>query len=338
MRQIDYDITDDSFYLFTCAELKAREKEFLDAPRLERILKSGSVSEFLRILRDTVYSEYTGELDSSQDFEGVIAAEYKKIAVFLSARLRESHQAAAELLFFEENLHNLKTVIKSGILDADLERLFLPVYYSYKKLKNAAATGNYEGLSLPLSGALRFAAEIMAKEKDYQVLEFKIEKFYLKQIYGSVEKTGSRLIMDYLKHLIDILNIKNIYRREYFKEDLSFNYFLHDSGHIPVNSMKEYAREGLDVFQKKIGRTDYGDIAAAGAGALQSEGIFSVFEKAEDNFYINFFEPLNYTVSNIEKIFQFFLRKKMELKTLNMIFTGILHSVDIDRVKNRIGA
>jgi len=65
---ISYDIKDDSFYLFTCAELEAREAEFLDESKIDRLLKSQELGEFIRMLKDTVYSEYINEIENSRSF------------------------------------------------------------------------------------------------------------------------------------------------------------------------------------------------------------------------------------------------------------------------------
>ncbi len=336
MRLRDYDIEDDSFYLFACAELKTREAEFLDKSRIDRMLRGGGLDEFIRVLRDTVYSGYTGEIESQASFEPVINGEYKKIAGFLAGRLKSGHEPAGELLFFEENLHNIKTVVKSIITDTDLESLHIPVYHSYGKLRNAIETGRHEDMSRPFSATLEFAEGAIKRQKDIRVLEFEIEKFYLNEIFGSVKKINSRFIMDYLKSVIDILNIKNIYRSKHIKGDLDFGYFLHDNGFLPVEFMMKFKDESPDFFIKKIEQSPYADIAIKGAHILSSQDSFATFEKEEIIFYSDMFEPLKYTVSNVEKVFQFFLRKKIELKNLNIIFTGSLYGINFEKIKSRI--
>jgi len=336
LKLINYDISDDSYYLFACGELSVREIEFLDKNRIERLLKSQELNEFTRVLRDTIYSRYINDIESSRSFEGVIVSEYSTAINFLSDRLKPGHQAAADLLFLEENLHNLKVIIKSIILDTDLGRLFIPIVYSYEKLRNAAVTGNYEEINLSVMDILKFAVELIERQKNHRFLEFELEEFYLKQVSNSIEKLNSILIKDYFRHIIDILNIKNIYRNKYLKDNLSFSYFLHDNGFLPREFMMKFEDESLDFFLKEMERTDYADIVTKGANTLRSEGTFSSFEKGEDLFYIDFFDPVKYSVSNLERVFQFFLRKKIELKYLNIIFTGILYSIDIDKIRDKV--
>ena len=141
---LDYDIADDSYYLFTCAELKTREIEFLGRDKIERMLKSKSTEEFISVLRDSVYSRYINDLERSKSFESIIVEQYKDIVGFLGERLKPKHQPLKDLLFLEQNIHNLKVIVKSIIADMDLGDLFIPLFHSYEELKDAAVAENYE--------------------------------------------------------------------------------------------------------------------------------------------------------------------------------------------------
>ena len=147
----------------------------------------------------------------------------------------------------------------------------------------------------------------------------------------------SRLITDYLRHIIDIMNIKNICRNKYLEERVDFDGFLHENGFLTKEIMAGFKDESLDFFVKEIGRTDYADIIIKGIHALQNENTFSSFDKNEDLFYIDFFDSLKFTVSNLEKIFQFFLIKKIEMDYLNIVFTGIVYNIEDRRIKSRVG-
>ncbi|GAI55239.1 unnamed protein product, partial [marine sediment metagenome] len=157
--RIDYDISDDSYYLFACAELKTREVEFLEESKIERMLGSRGLDDFIGILRDTVYSKYIDYMEKSRSFEKVIISEYSTTVNFLDQRLKPEHQAADDLLFLEENLHNLKVIVKSIILDIELRELFVPILHSYDELRDAAATGDYREVDPVVAEMLKFAAE-----------------------------------------------------------------------------------------------------------------------------------------------------------------------------------
>jgi len=332
----DYDIEDDSYYLFICAELKAREIEFLEKSKVEKMLNSQGMGEFIAALRDTVYSKYINDMGKYGSFEYIMVSEYKDMVNFLNERLRPEHKAVWNLLFLEQNLHNLKVVIKSIIMDMDLENLFIPMLYSYRELKDAAADGNYKEIVPEVADVLRFGIEIKGVQKSYRFLELKLEKFYLERILNTVEALGSRMLLAYFRHTIDILNIRNICRNKYLAEDLGFDYFLHKNGFIPKKTMMEFEGESLNFFTQEMERTDYAGIVIKGTQALNSEGTFSSFDKNEDLFYIDFFDSVKYSVSNIEKIFRFFLMKKIELNNLSVIFTGVSYGIENDKIRSKV--
>lgn len=336
MVRIDYDISDDSYYLFTCAELKKRETEFLDESRIERLLRSGGTDEFIKTLRDTIYSRYLNDIENSGSFERVILREYGNTVKFLNERLRDEHKPVIGILFLEEHMHNLKVVIKSIILNMDLENLFVPILDSYQTLRNAASTGNYKEIDPLISEVFSFEAGLAEVQKNYRLMELEIEKFYLRKIFDTAKKLKRQFIIDYLRHVVDIYNIKNICRNKYLAEDLNFDNFIYENGFMPKKSLKRFEVEPLDFFVREMEKTDYADMVTKGIRALNSEKTFSSFEKNEDEFYMVFFDPLTFTVSNLEKVFQFFLRKKTELRYLNIIYTGVLYGIDKEKIRNRV--
>ena len=133
MTSIPYEVEDDSYYLFTSAELKARENQFVDKGRVERMLSSADMDEFLKILGETSYAPEIGDIKSLNSFEPVMLAGFGEIIDFLEERLKSEHKKIIPILFFEEFLHNVKIVLKSVLLEEDLGRLYLPLKYEYRR-------------------------------------------------------------------------------------------------------------------------------------------------------------------------------------------------------------
>ena len=130
---IPYEIEDDSYYLFTCAELKAKEKQFVSQGRIERMISAPGMEEFLNILGETVYAPELGRVEQDKSFEQVIISAYRDIVSFLDDRLREEHKKIVYILFFEEFLHNMKLILKSALSGEKLEELYIPLKYDYEE-------------------------------------------------------------------------------------------------------------------------------------------------------------------------------------------------------------
>ena len=82
MTGIPYEIEDDSYYLFTSAELKARESQFVDKGRMERMLSAADMEEFLKILGETSHAPRIADIKINNSFEPVMLAGFEKIIGF----------------------------------------------------------------------------------------------------------------------------------------------------------------------------------------------------------------------------------------------------------------
>lgn len=337
MTLTDYTISDDSFYLFACAELKAREKEFIEEQKIKRMLGVKSVDKFLKMLRETYYLKYLTDTGADADFGNVVVSELCSIADFLNNRLKTEHRIIINLLTLKEDLHNIKLMMKSAFLNKNLEKFFIPVSYSYNQLKKAFAPGSHEDIDPYTSSILQYAAMLSGTEKNHRTAELKLELFFLEKLYSSIAAIKGSMVKDFLKHVIDMFNIKNIYRNKFSGEKIDFDLFLHKNGFLNINFLKNFENENLEYFTQQISKTRYAPLIKQERGLpheVADEVYF--FEKSEELFYIYFFDSVKYTVSNLEKIVDFFIKKRIELKNLSIIFTGILYDIDRSKIRHEV--
>jgi V/A-type H+-transporting ATPase subunit C len=344
-----YELSDDSSYFFTCAELKAREYEFIDNSKLERMAASDNTDDFLKTLSETFYAGKINLIDEERDMDVFLLKSYKEIADFLFERLRDRHKSLIYLLFLEEYLHDFKLGLKSLILNSNLENLFIPLDFSYDELmdflkkESIDADSKNTGLFLKIINYMlelkkEFQSETVPEEEksiNFRKTEIAFEKKYISFIIKEISNTGSRMLTDYLKHWIDIQNIKNINRVKFAGEDLKYDDFLYPGGFIDSDFFKSIESKDPDYLAKALEKTAYREIAIKGTRSLYSYESFFSFEKNESIFNLRFFDHIKYSVSNPEKIFAFFLRKKTELIVLNMIYMGIKYHAEKRNIQHK---
>ena len=119
-------------------------------------------------------------------------------------------------------------------------------------------------------------------------------------------------------------------------EKKGFDDILHNGGNISLEILKSFEPETMDYTVRELERTDYGDIAIKGAQHLTSDSSFSSFERNRDLYFLDYFDNFKYSTSNLEKIFQFFLKKKIELVNINILYTGILYNAGRSQIKCKI--
>ena len=336
MTVADYDIEDDSYYLYTCAQLKARESEFIEKSKLERMAAADRIDDFLKILSETHYSGYINLISPEKNFDEVIMAFNKELLFFLTDRLKPEDKSEIDLIMYEENIHNYKVILKALILKNNLKYLFLPALYSYETLISEIEGQNYQEIDAHTKTFLDKIVSLRDRGLSLKKMELELERFYIDNLFYLTIKTGSRMLSDFIRHVIDIINIKNISRVKYTKASLDFNEFLIGNGFISLELLKKFETESTDSIVRELENSDYSVIVRNGTRSLYAYNTFFSFEKNEYIFYLNYFDAVKYSVANLEKITGFFIRKKIELKILNMIYLGILYGVEKSKISHKV--
>ena len=94
--------------------------------------------------------------------------------------------------------------------------------------------------------------------------------------------------------------------------------------------------ESMDYIVQQLEKTGYANVVIKGAQWLFSECSFSSFERNRDLYFLEYFDTIKYSVSNLEKIFNFFLRKKIELTSINILYTGIKFNADKSNLRCKV--
>lgn len=334
MQAIDFELKDDSYYLFASAELVSREKEFIDDNKLKRLVSSPNVVELSKILRETYYSKYAEQLEEGITFDRVATQEFEQMASYLSLRLRPRHMAAIDLLLVREKIHNYKVILKALATGTSMEDLFINIGGSYQQLISAARTGKGTEAGTLEQSMIDKIRQLQQEEP--RAAELALEKYYLQQLAPRVRQMNNLMLNRYLEHSIDMYNIKNIYRHWLTSDKSEIDHILIDEGLLGKQFFQQAKKEGIEGLFKQLEKTFYAPLITKGGQLLFEHKDYSIAEKNEDIFYRLFFDPVKYTVSNLEKIFDFFLKKKIEVKTLNLIYSGVLFDMDKDQIRHEV--
>lgn len=332
----DYEIKDDGHYLFICAVLAERESEFIDRTRWERLAGSSSIGDFLKVLQETHYSKYINDIEKTGSLQNAVMAENRELLGMLNKNLKEQHNNIKEFYLLRLDLHNIKIIMKADVSGKDMDDIFHEFSYTYAQLKNAFENGKFDGIDIETGEIINYARELMHTEKNQRTRELLLERFYLNRIHEHFSRLGSPMLLDLLRHIIDMYNIKNIYRAKLLDESVPYSTFLYENGFLSIHELSKYEKESTDYFIQSIEKTPYVKMIFQGTHIFQQKHSFSAFESNEDEFVLKFLEQVKLSVANLEKIVYFMMRKRIEMKKLNIALTGALHNIDSERIKNRI--
>lgn len=338
MNIFDANVSEDNHYLFECAELKEKEREFLEPSLMERLIMSRDIDEFCKVLQETAYSKYVERIKKDGNLESLLFEESRSNMDYLEKSLKQEHRSLLKFFLLDTDLHNVKLVLKARASQKDLSSLFLPDHYTYEELQ-AYMNGENVELDSITRKLVDYAKSLMQEgNADFRMVELKLEAYNLTLLSGIIRASGSVPLANLLKHRIDILNIKNVYRSKINNERYSYDDFLYDGGFLERDFFKRFEKESVDYFAQSIEKSEYTRMIMQGTHMLYSEKTFSSFESNEDAFILRYFDSMKYTTSSLETIIGFFLRKRIERRNLNIVFTGVLYNLSRERIKHRMPA
>lgn len=156
----------------------------------------------------------------------------------------------------------------------------------------------------------------------------------------------SDFLEDYLRHLIDMYNIKTFLRLYFLKEPpekLKEN--LSCAGFIKVEDFLKLYSQGLAIFlnhleyvHKDSQILDYASILREPIEKLQQEESFVSLERVINDFLIQILKPAKYITFGPEPLLAYYFARINEMNLVRMVILAKLNSVSADLVKERLNS
>ena len=181
-----------------------------------------------------------------------------------------------------------------------------------------------EDLLLKLSFNHPVIASLFAK-RIYTTSPFEVDKQYFANLRKACKTTQSPLIKNFIKHMIDSVNLKNLLRSR-SKEEL-FSAFI-PGGLLDRDLILSLSGKSLDEIISRLEFSPYFPAIKVSFPHL--------FERQLDNFMINEFKRAKYLASGLDPLVGFFLAKENELKTIRFILICKKNSVVSKEINERV--
>ncbi len=173
-----------------------------------------------------------------------------------------------------------------------------------------------------------------------------IEFGSLKCIADTIKNYPSEFLQDYLKHTIDMHNIKTFLRLYVLKEPLeSLRGHLVCDGFIKKDVLLELYSQGLAAFLNKLEYVhkhsrviDYAYFLKEGIEEVEKKNSFVSLEKAINNFLIQELLPAKYFSFGPEAVLAYYFAKVNEMNLIRMIILAKFNDVPGVLVKERLNS
>ncbi|NLM37241.1 MAG: hypothetical protein GX202_03835 [Firmicutes bacterium] len=304
-------------YAYAVGRIRILETKLLPASFFERLLKTASVQETLRLLAEVEYAAEALNVDYEQAFE----EELEKVYRFLRGLTND----APELLVFLHrwDVHNLKLLVVAGEHGQPSKLGVIP----FAELKRMVAEGDYPGLprelaatmaNLPASGPERAAA---------------LDRAYYR--YGQrVFDKGPALLRDYWQARRDLLNLILFLRLQ--KKGVSveeFTGFMVEPGVVDRQHWLAQYAEDQPQLTKVLASTPYRNLALE---EEERRAALPDVERAIDNLLLGVIAAAKLIPLGIEPIIGYLLAKEREILNLRLVITGKQNKLPEETVRRRL--
>ena len=105
--------------------IRVYETKLLDKSKLDRMIDSNSADEALKVLQETEYGKFMGNVKRADDYEIILSEELKRL--FHVMYDISPVKSLIDLMSIKYDYHNMKVILKGMFLKEDLSYLLIPV-------------------------------------------------------------------------------------------------------------------------------------------------------------------------------------------------------------------
>lgn len=320
--------------VYSNARVKAMENSLLSHDKITRISYSTDIAAAVHVLYE---SNYAGGLmvDNPYAYERLLGEEYRIIADFLREAMPD--KSALKTLLMQNDYHNAKAMYKAKCMNMkDCNYMLMPPgNIPIDTLRYAIDESSY--MSLPDTLAKALAAVSSLEEVAPAMIDTIIDKAMFAEIISVATKLKSKALIKYWQANIDLTNIATLLR---VKHKVGGAKLLEESfitgGLIIMENIIKLVDATYEVIAEKLRYTDYGKIVAIGVEEYKSRASLVAYEREWDNYLMNLFRSGRNDLFTISPIAGFYIAKKIELKSLRMMFVCIKNNVHVQEIKQRL--
>ncbi|HRV72726.1 MAG TPA: V-type ATPase subunit [Eubacteriales bacterium] len=322
-------------YQYACARVSALSKRIL-SPSAIRRMAEGSLDDALRTLADVRYGGMSDAADT--DVEKLIEKELKGAAEELDSLTPE--QEVSNLFLLQNDMQNLKMLIKARLLGTSETRLASGGVYTKEQLGLCVRDRNYGLLPELLKESLTALEKQLDAKPSPQLISISIDKAYSEYVKSVAVK--SKFAARYFAVKADFDNVLTFLRMRAMGSDRDSlaRALLAEGGikHKQLLAAYELSEESVERFlDESVCRAEL----LSGLNAMHKSGSMGAVEKARDDCLLAMVSERRGDCDSFYPIIGYYLAKQREAQAVRLIITakrnGLADSVISERLVKMYG-
>lgn len=315
-------------FAYASAYTRTLENKMLGKSDFEALLNASSFEEALRVLSDRGYGN--GKTGKILDAKTLL----KEELVYIWKEVKDAcpKDAPIHILLYQNDFHNLKTILKSVFSGATYEPLMIEPYTTSPDVIHRAITeGKIESLPEIFRKPALEAYHILARDNDGQLAEIVLDKALFSVTSEAAKKSKNNFLIDWVDLNIAIMNMKTALRGAYSGKSKEFiRDAMLECKRINVDELADAAVRDVSAVLQVFTQGDFEEAAKAARESV------SAFEKWCDNELIRYVQSAKQKLFGFETVFGFFIGKQFELQAVRIILSGIRSGIPAGVLRERL--
>ncbi|NLM73096.1 MAG: V-type ATP synthase subunit C [Clostridiaceae bacterium] len=324
-------------YAYAAAHIRAIEMKLITENKMNRLLDMVNPEDAIKFLTESGYgADLPDSYKSLTGVEKLFDAEQKKAYNLLIDVLPDSQPV--RLFQKRYDYLNTKLILKAEFLGIDvLERLSPLGTISPEKLLKYISERNYKELPEILAGAVEESLDAFSLTRDPQLIDFIVDRASYRNMLADAEDYGDPFLVELVKRLIDVSNIRVFIRAKILKQTSDFigKVFI-SGGSIPDDSLKNLAESSLEDFLQNLKTYQLEKLSLRLLKVFEENKGISEVEKVLDDYIIEFLKSSKYVTLGIEPVIAYLFFKETEIKNARLILTGLVNRIPPETIKERL--
>lgn len=326
----------DTMYLYAVSRVRALETNLLSKSTVDRMLESSTSQEALKILSETDYGNYFGEVDGVYDFEKALDQGLRTTYKVIDDSTGNPKFTLLSKLKYD--FHNLKVLMKEKYLGEDYGHILSHTgSIEVETLRKAVEDKNLTGFNPHIKEAFERADTDFELNGDPQMIDILLDQGLYSCITELVQEIDNADLTELIKTEIDLKNISTLLRvRKMDRGAKLLEAALIDGGFLDkpllIGSLGEPAGSLVD----RLSSTRYDKIAIEGVAAWIDTGSSTVFEKMSDDLLLNMAKKGKYAAFGVLPIIGYLRARENEAKVVRMIMVGKINGIPVESMRERL--
>ncbi len=340
------DTTNKYNFAYSVGVVRTLESLLLNENETDRMMLASSADEAFRILNELDYANNKAGVTESSDFQRVIDEGLLETKKYLDKVTPDKN--TLNIIWLNYDFHNIKTMLKAKLSEKPYEEIesmisdlgAIPVESLKKYIFEDEETpfNLKEVTEKYIKKIIKEAEQTFHKEKENpQVIDLYLDQKLMKTVFGITTDSKNQFLIDYIRILIDLNNIRLFFRMKAQDKELDlFEYGFLWNGNLDYNRFKSAYQHTLSDFPEQMKATKYSNIVSEGYKHYESEKTFIFLEKEIEDYLTDYLKRAKLIPFGPEALISYFLAKKNNALVIRMIMVNKLNTIDPEEIRLRL--